>query len=367
MIAPSSKRDAPAVGGGACALSGAEAHTGEGAGGNAESGTGEAAGGNAASGAGAAGVVDRRTAITIMYSFWPFWHRSSSLLMKKNGPDRSSLNTERSELPLLPTAWSRRTGLRVLHVSKSCSVTSSTESTPSSCVNTASQEEGARTSHACYELNQFIGLCGIREGKTRRDGEASYRWCRSLGTGCARPNGCSSRWGQGPSRRGHRRRRREPPTRKPRPPSRRRSPARLAPMTTPQKPPLSPYVSGPAGKSWGCDAIGKRWPVEGWYVLLQRGTGGLYRRTARGEVIRLLTSAGTGGGRGEMHTDESMALHEPAKESTALRCGAGWVDRHLNLLPWVFGDQCYVRLRACGGRQPDISADARTRGSHFRL
>lgn len=91
------------------------------------------------------------------------------------------------------------------------------------------------------------------------------------------------------------------------------------------------------------------------------------RRTARGEVIRLLTSAGTGGGRGEMHTDESMALHEPAKESTALRCGAGWVDRHLNLLPWVFGDQCHVRLRACGGRQPDISADARTRGSHFRL
>lgn len=151
MIAPSSKRDTPAVGGGACALSGAEAHTGEGAGGNAESGTGEGAGGNAASGAGAAGVVDRRTAITIMYSFWPFWHRSSSLLMKKNGPDRSSLNTERSELPLLPTAWSRRTGLRVLHVSKSCSVTSSTESTPS-CVNTASQEEGARTSHACYEV-----------------------------------------------------------------------------------------------------------------------------------------------------------------------------------------------------------------------
>jgi hypothetical protein len=153
MIAPSSKRDTPAVGGGACALSGAEAHTGEGAGGNAESGTGEGAGGNAASGAGAgaAGVVDRRTAITITYSFWPFWHRSSSLLMKKNGPDRSSLNTERSELPPLPTAWSRRTGLRVLHVSKSCSVTSSTESTPS-CVNTASQEEGARTSHACYEV-----------------------------------------------------------------------------------------------------------------------------------------------------------------------------------------------------------------------
>lgn len=147
MIPPSTRRDAPAVGGGACAFSGAEAHSGDGAGGNAESGDGTS--GNAESGAGAtagAGVVGRpRTAITTMYSFWPFWHRSSSLLMKKNWPDRSSLNTE--ILPLLPTAaWSRRTGLRVLHASKSCSVTSSTESTPSSCVNTASQEEDARTS-----------------------------------------------------------------------------------------------------------------------------------------------------------------------------------------------------------------------------
>jgi len=67
MIASSmTRRDAPAVGGGACAFSGAEAHTGEGAG-------GEGAGGNADSGAGATadsgGVVGRRTAITIMYSF----------------------------------------------------------------------------------------------------------------------------------------------------------------------------------------------------------------------------------------------------------------------------------------------------------
>jgi len=146
MIAPSTRRDAPAVGGGACAFSGAEAHTGDGAGGNAESGAGATAGAGVV-------VVGRRTAITIMYSFWPFWHRSSSLLMKKNGPDRSSLSTE---LPLLlPTAaaWSRRTGLRVLHVSKSCSVTSSTESsTPFSCVNTAIQEEDART----YAMRMMI-------------------------------------------------------------------------------------------------------------------------------------------------------------------------------------------------------------------
>jgi hypothetical protein len=67
--------------------------------------------------------------------------------MKKNGPDRSNLKTELlPPLPPPPAASSRWTGLRVLHVSKSSSVTSSTELTPSLCVNTASKDTHARTS-----------------------------------------------------------------------------------------------------------------------------------------------------------------------------------------------------------------------------
>ena len=72
---------------GAPAYSGAEAHSG--------GGTAAPAGGDAVHreepGAGATATAGR-TAITMMYSFWAFRHRSSSLLMKKNGPDWSNRN-----------------------------------------------------------------------------------------------------------------------------------------------------------------------------------------------------------------------------------------------------------------------------------